>query len=152
MSRSRRAAATAVGAAVFAAVLIAAFGVVSLLVNEDVIITPGLGQVPGIIGVVASLGAVALTIWVRIPARGVWGTLGWVALAAFLGYLAGLGVASVFASRDVVLALAAVGRAATTWPGLVVVAAAILGAAMALAVARGAGENARWPWERDDDE
>lgn len=152
MSHSRRAAATAVGAVVFAAVLIAAFGVVSLLVNEDVIVTPGLGQMPGIIAVAASLGAVAVTIWVRIPARGVWGTLGWAALAAFLGYLVGLGVASVVASADVVLALSAVGRAATTWPGLVVIAAAILAAALALAVAGGAGENARWPWERGDDE
>lgn len=152
MSRSRRAAATAVGAVVFAAVLIAAFGVVSLLVNEDVIVTPGLGQVPGIIAVAASLGAVAVTIWMRIPARGVWGTLGWAALAAFLGYLVGLGVASVVASADVVLAASAVGRAATTWPGLVVIAAAIPAAALALAVARGAGDNARWPWEREDDE
>lgn len=152
MSRSRRAAATAVGAVVFAAVLIAAFGVVGLLVNEDVIVTPGLGQVPGIIAVAASLGAVAVTIWMRIPARGVWGTLGWAALAAFLGYLVGLGVASVVASADVVLAASAVGRAATTWPGLVVIAAAIPAAALALAVARGAGDNARWPWEREDDE
>lgn len=152
MSRSRRAAATAVGAVVFAAVLIAAFGVVGLLVNEDVIVTPGLGQMPGIIAVAASLGAVAVTIWMRIPARGVWGTLGWAALAAFLGYLVGLGVASVVASADVVLAASAVGRAATTWPGLVVIAAAIPAAALALAVARGAGDNARWPWEREDDE
>jgi len=136
----------------FTAVLIAAFGIVSLLMDEDVVVTPGLGQVPGVIAVAASLVAVAVTIWARMPARGIWATLGWVALAAFLGYLAGLGVASVFASTDVVLALAAVGRAATTWPGLVVVSAAIRGAAMALAVARGAGENARWPWERDDDE
>ena len=46
MSRSRRAAATAAGAVLFAAVLIAAFGIVSLLLDEDVIVTPGLGQAP----------------------------------------------------------------------------------------------------------
>ncbi|WP_300591258.1 hypothetical protein [Microbacterium sp.] len=152
MSRSRRAAATAAGAVLFATVLIAAFGFVSLLLDEDVIVTPSLGQVPGVIAVGASLASMALTIWVRMPASGVWGTLLWSGLAAFLGYLAGLGVASVFATADGVLALSAVGRAATTWRGLVVIAAAILGAAMALAIARGAGENARWPWERDDDE
>lgn len=152
MSRSRRAAATAAGVVLFATVLIAAFGFVSLLLDEDVIVTPSLGQVPGVIAVGASLASMALTIWVRMPAPGVWGTLLWSGLAAFLGYLAGLGVASVFATADGVLALSAVGRAATTWRGLVVIAAAILGAAMALAIARGAGENARWPWERDDDE
>ncbi|OJV98112.1 MAG: hypothetical protein BGO47_07335 [Microbacterium sp. 67-17] len=152
MSRSRRAAATAAGVVLFATVLIAAFGFVSLLLDEDVIVTPSLGQVPGVIAVGASLASMALTIWVRMPAPGVWGTLLWSGLAAFLGYLAGLGVASVFATADGVLALSAVGRAAATWRGLVVIAAAILGAAMALAIARGAGENARWPWERDDDE
>ena len=152
MSRSRRAAATAAGVVLFATVLIAAFGFVSLLLDEDVIVTPSLGQVPGVIAVGASLASMALTIWVRMPAPGVWGTLLWSGLAAFLGYLAGLGVASVFATADGVLALSAVGRAATTWRGLVVIAAAILGAAMALAIARGAGGNARWPWERDDDE
>lgn len=152
MSRSRRAAATAAGVVLFATVLIAAFGFVSLLLDEDVIVTPSLGQVPGVIAVGASLASMALTIWVRMPAPGVWGTLLWSGLAAFLGYLAGLGVASVFATADGVLALSAVGRAATTWRGLVVIAAAILGGAMALAIARGAGENARWPWERDDDE
>lgn len=152
MSRSRRAAATAAGVVLFATVLIAAFGFVSLLLDEDVIVTPSLGQVPGVIAVGASLASMALTIWVRMPAPGVWGTLLWSGLAAFLGYLAGLGVASVFATADGVLALSAIGRAATTWRGLVVIAAAILGAAMALAIARGAGENARWPWERDDDE
>ncbi|MBD3751272.1 MAG: hypothetical protein IE935_02255 [Micrococcales bacterium] len=152
MSRSRRAAATAAGVVLFATVLIAAFGFVSLLLDEDVIVTPSLGQVPGVIAVGASLASMALTIWVRMPAPGVWGTLLWSGLAAFLGYLAGLGVASVFATADGLLALSAIGRAATTWRGLVVIAAAILGAAMALAIARGAGENARWPWERDDDE
>ncbi len=152
MSRSRRAAATAAGAVLFAAVLIAAFGIVSLLLDEDVIVTPGLGQAPGIIAVGASLAAVAATIWARMLSPGIWGTLLWSGLAGFLGYLAGLGAASVFASGDVARALSAVGRAATTWPGLVVIAAAILAAAMALAVVCGADENARWPWEREDDE
>jgi len=152
VSSARRAAATAAGAVLYAAVLIAAFGIVSLLLDDDVIVTPGLGQVPGVVAVATSLAAVAGTLWARMPAPGVWGTLGWSALAAFLGYLGGLGVASVVASGDAVLALSAVGRAATTWPGLVVIAAAVVAAAMAVAVARGADQNARWPWEREDEE
>jgi len=85
VSSARRAAATAAGAVLYAAVLIAAFGIVSLLLDEDVIVTPGLGQVPGVVAVATSLAAVAGTLWARMPAPGVWGTLGWSALAAFLG-------------------------------------------------------------------
>lgn len=152
MSRARRAAASAAGAILYAALLIAALGVVSLLTDQDVIVAPGLGQVPGVVAVAASLAAVAGTLWARMPAPGVWGTLGWTALAAFLGYLGALGVAAVLVAGDTALALSAVGRAATTWPGLVVIGSAVVAAAMALAVARGADENARWPWEREDQE
>lgn len=152
MSPARRLAATAVGAVLYAAVLIAGLGIVSLFLDEDVIVAPGLGQLPGVLAVAASIVAVAVTLWARMPEPGIWATLGWAALAAFLGYLGGLGAASVVAAGDVALALSAVGRAATAWPGLVVIGAAVVAAAMALAVARGADQNARWPWEGADDE
>jgi hypothetical protein len=152
VSRARRAAATAAGAVLFAAVLIAAFGIVSLLLDENVILTPGLGQIPGAVAVAASLAALAGTLWTRMPVPGVWGTLAWSALAAFLGYIGGLGAASVIVSADLALALSAVGRAATTWPGLVVAGAAVVAAAMAIAVARGVDADARWPWEHGDAE
>lgn len=151
ISPRRRTAAAAAGAVVFVALVIAAFGLSSLALDEDVIEARGLGQVPGVVAVAVSTAAVAAVIWSRMPRAGIWATIAVAALAGFLGYLGGLLVAGAVAAPDLAIAVAAVGRAATSWPGLVVAAAAAAAAAMSLAVARGAGAQARWPWERDDD-
>lgn len=149
---SRRAAAVAVGTVTFLAVLIAGFGMTSLLLNEDVIETPGLGQAPGAVAVAGSVIALAVSLWLTVGRVGAILTVVLASLAAFLGYILLLALAVALTGSGLGAALGATARAATSWPGLVVAIGAALSAVLAVAVAAGAGTTARWPWEGDDDE
>ncbi|MFB7894097.1 hypothetical protein ACFC1I_17990 [Microbacterium sp. NPDC056044] len=166
----------------FVALLIFGLGMTSLATGEDVIATPGLGQVPGITGVVCATLAFGGGLWAAIartgrrtdaapPARaaspaaaGAGAVAGagaqhpsywgaaWTTAATFLAYLGGVWFGAVFTGADLGVATAVVGRLATTWFGVVVAAAAFVSSWAGIALVRTRARRPRWPWEDEFDE
>ena len=145
--------ALAFATAAFIALLIFGLGMLSLAIGEDVIETPGLGQVPGILATVLATAAFAAGLWgaVRMPHPTFWGAA-WTAAATFLAYLAGLWLGAVTTGADLAAAVAVVGRIATTWFGAVVAGAALVAAWGGIALVRTQARRPRWPWEDEFDE
>ena len=164
----------------YAALLIFGLGMTSLATGEDVIATPGLGQIPGATGVVVALLAFAGGLWVSIrragqPARAdaaprdhgsaappapmagasrhpsYWGAL-WTAVASFVAYLAAVWIAALATGADLAVATGVVGRLATSWFGLAVAGAAFVSAWAGIALVRTRARRPRWPWEDEFDE
>ncbi|WP_141892540.1 hypothetical protein [Microbacterium kyungheense] len=154
----------------FAALTIFGLGMVSLATGEDVIATPGLGQIPGIVGMILAVLAFAGGLWASIgragerrdavtPATSVaardpaasrgpsfWGVV-WTTAAAFLAYIGGVWVAAVATGADLGVATGVAGRLATSWFGAVVAGAAFVSAWAGIALVRTRARRPRWPWE-----
>ena len=166
----------------FVALTIFGLGMTSLLTSEDVIAAPGLGQIPGIAGVVCATLAFAGGLWAAIAragspcgcrgarcragsgSRGRRSPAGagtrhpsywgaaWTTAAAFLAYVGGVWFAAVFTGADLGVATAVAGRLATSWFGLAVAAAAFVSAWSGIALVRTRAHRPRWPWEDEFDE
>jgi hypothetical protein len=159
----------------FAALTIFGLGMTSLATGEDVIATPGLGQVPGIAGIVCATLAFAAGLWVAIgraegdaaarpPATGnatprpiaprhpsYWGAA-WTTAGCFLAYIGGVWLGALFTGAELGVATGVAGRLATSWFGLVVAAAAFVCAWAGIALVRTRARRPRWPWEDEYDE
>jgi len=135
----------------FFALLIAGFGLLSLLSDAEVIPVAGLGQLPGAVGVGAAVALFAVTTWlaVRRP-RPSFLSVPVIALASFLAYLAGVMIGAVFAGTDAARAASAIGAFATSWFAVVLASAALVAGWAAVALVRTRAQRPRWPWERDD--
>jgi hypothetical protein len=135
----------------FAALLIAGLGVTSLLTSSDVIVVPGLGELPGVLAVLAALGAFGGMLWmgIRGPRPSYW-TAPLVAVATFLAYLFGAGIGALLTGHGITAALAVVGALATRWFAIVVVAASVVAAWIGIALVRTRSRRPRWPWEGDE--
>lgn len=135
----------------FVSLVIFGFGMASLFSGEDVIAAPGLGPLPGAVGVTSAAVAFALML---LPAlRGAHPTYFaalWVAAAAFLAYLAGLWLAAVIGGADTAVASAVVGRLVVGGWAPLLAAAAFVCAWGAVAVRRTKANPPRWPWEKDE--
>ncbi len=139
--------------AAFVALLIFGLGMTSLALGEDVVATPGLGQIPGITATVLATAAFAGGLWaaVRRPPASYWGSA-WTTAATFLGYLGGLWFGAVATGAGLAVAVAIAGRIATSWFGLVVAGAALVCAWGGIALVRTRASRPRWPWEDEFDE
>ncbi|WP_374976984.1 hypothetical protein ACEYYH_03915 [Microbacterium trichothecenolyticum] len=140
----------------FVALLIFGLGMTSLVTGAAVIATPGLGQAPGITGVVCATLAFAGGLWAAIARAGTrhpsyWGAA-WTTAATFLAYLGGVWFGAVFTGADLGAATAVVGRLATTWFGVAVAAAAFVSSWSGIALVRTRARRPRWPWEDEFDE
>lgn len=166
----------------FVALAIFGLGMTSLVASQDVIATPGLGQVPGIAGMVLATLAFAGGLWASIRGagatdaaapgetaesapgapRGGPGAAGprhpsfwgaaWTTAACFVAYLAGVWLGAVFSGAGPGVAGGVVGRLATSWFGLVIAAAAFVCAWAGIALVRTRAHRPRWPWEDEFDE
>lgn len=137
----------------FAALMILGLGLTTLATGQEVIQTSGLGQFPGLFGPIAALGAFAGVGWSALsrPRPSFWSVV-WIALCAWIAYLAGVGVVALLAGADPLVALGTVGRLATTWFGTSVAAAALVAGWAAIALVRTRARRPQWPWEHDDEE
>lgn len=148
----RPAVAVALTLAGFFALVIAAFGMVSLLADVEVVPIPGVGQAPGIVGVVVACvvyaGGTAL---VLRPGNRAYTSVLLIAGAVWLGYSASAGLAGAVASRDLAVGLALIARLLIGWPGGVVAGAAAIAAWCAVALVRTRAGRPRWPWEGPDE-
>jgi hypothetical protein len=145
-------AALAYATAGFVALVIAGFGMTSLLMDAEVIAVPGLGAGPGALGVAVATLAFAAAVWATVRAvRPSYGGSAVAAVAAFVGYLAGLWVGALVSGVDLARASAAAGGFATSAFALVLLGAAFVSGWVAVALVRTRAHRPRWPWERDDE-
>lgn len=149
----RRSIAVAFASVGFVALAICGLGVTSLVLDEDVISTPGGGQVPGIVGMIVALAVFAgsLAVALRAPHPSFWNAPV-VALAVFLLYGGGVAIGAAIAGVDPAAAVAAAGRTLVSWFGVIVAAAAVIAAWAGIALVRTRARRPRWGWEGDEDE
>lgn len=139
--------------AAFVALLIFGLGMTSLATGEDVVATPGLGQIPGIVATTLATLVFAGGLWaaVRRSPASYWGSA-WTTAATFLGYVGGLWFGAVATGAGPAVAASVAGRIATSWFGLVVAAAAFVCSWGGIALVRTRARRPRWPWEDEFDE
>ena len=124
----------------------------SLLLEQDIVQTPGLGQVPGILATALTTAAFAVTLWAGLRRRHPsYSLAAWTALSCYLTYVVVVFIAVLVAAETSVAAQVA-GRIATTWFGVVIAAAAAVAAWGGIALARTRAQRPRWPWEDEFDE
>ncbi|MGV9194672.1 hypothetical protein ACQ143_10060 [Microbacterium sp. MC2] len=137
----------------FFALLVAALGVASLLLDQEVIGTEGLGNLPG--AVAAGLSTLAVLGVLLIALRGPRPTYTVsviVMIAAVLAYLVGLWFGAVFAGESLALAAAAAGAFIVSWFGAILAVVAFIAGWVGVALVRTRAERPRWPWESDEDD
>lgn len=137
----------------FVALVILGLGMTSLALDADVIAVRGLGQVPGVIGMLAAAAGFAGSLWigVRSPHPSFW-TAPVAALAAYLGEALGVLAGAVATGADLAAAVAAAGGIAVGWAGLVIGVAGLVAAWGGVALVRTRASRPRWPWEHDEPE
>jgi len=138
----------------FFALAVFGLGAVSVATDRDIISVPGLGPVPGAVGMLAAVLVFALGLGValrRSPATTFLSVPG-IALATALAHLAALWIGVAVASGDLIVATAVAGGLVVGGPSAVMLGAAAIAAWGGIALRRTKAEHPQWPWERDDDE
>ncbi|HET6302957.1 hypothetical protein [Microbacterium sp.] len=137
----------------FIALEIAGLGIATLILDEDVVAASGLGPWPAIAstGLATIVFAAGLALALRAVPPSYW-SAAWIALATALAYVAGAWFGCLFAGADLAVAGSVAGRIATSWFGVVVLAAAAVSAWGGVALTRTRAHRPRWPWEDDEGE
>lgn len=136
----------------FFALVVAGFGMLSLLTDDEVLDVPGLGQLPGVVATAFAVAAYALLTGIVVaPPRPAFALSFAVVAPVFLAYLAGLVVGAMIAGVDLARAVGAVGGFATSWFAALLASAALVCAWAAIALVRTRAERPRWPWEDDEE-
>ncbi|MFT4281962.1 DUF6121 family protein [Microbacterium sp.] len=137
----------------FFALVIAAFGVTSLLADAEVVSVPGLGSLPGALAViVAGVSFAVLTALATRVARPTYRSTIACIVSVFVAYVAGLWLGALITGADLARAGAAVGGFVTSPFFPVLVAATFVCAWTAVALVRTRARRPRWRWEHDEDE
>ncbi|MCR2816778.1 hypothetical protein [Microbacterium jiangjiandongii] len=136
------------------ALLVCGLGVTSLVTDRNVLVAPGAGVIPGVVGATVSVAAVALVLalLLRVPRPSYGGAALLTALMAFLGYVVGLVIGVVIAGVDAGILAALTGSFVLSWFAVVVAAVGAVTGWVAVALVRTRAERPRWPWENDEDE
>ena len=136
----------------FVALLIFGLGMLSLLLDDDVIATRGVGQTAGIAATVSAVAAFAGGLWIAVRSeRPSYGNALWITALVFLAYLAGMWVGAVGSGVSLGTATGVVGRVATTWFGVVIAGAALACSWGGIALVRTRARRPRWRWEDDEE-
>jgi len=143
-------------AALLLALVVCAFGFVSLLTDAEVVADPEAGRLVGPAIVAASVGAVLVFLGLRLPHEHglVVMTLQAVLLAWAAGVVAGT-VAYALATGTLLAALLFALSFMTIGFGVLMPVLTALVVPLAVVTSRaetGGAERPRWPWERDDEE
>lgn len=136
----------------FFALLVGGFGILSLLLDADVISTPGIGLLAGALAAAAAVAGFALVLWraTRAP-RPSYSAAGLATLVAVVAYLALLWIGALVQGAGLALATAAVGGFVTSWFVVLLAGCAFVAGWCGVALVRTEARRPRWPWERDED-
>lgn len=143
-------------AALDLALVVCAFGFVSLLLDVEVVGDPAVGVLVAPLAVGASVAALLVTLGVRLrrPER-MAATVLIAAVAAWSALVVVAVAARLFSSTDAAFESLRFGLVfGAGWFGLLVPACAAFAASLAVLVARGRQggmDRPRWPWERDEE-
>ncbi len=137
----------------FVALVVAALGLLSLVTDTDVIATPGLGPLPGVLAV-AVTGLVLAAALVRVLRSDAPSYLSavWIGIAGFVAYIATVATAAMVGGTAPAVALSAAGQLAIGWPAPTVALCTAGAAWVAVALRRTRTARPRWPWEDEFDE
>lgn len=137
---------------IFIALSIAALGVVSLILDADVIPVRGLGAVPGVIGQVLALGSFAgVLLWGLKASPPTYLTAVPCAIAAYVGEVVGVVVGALVSGADPARGVAAAGSVAVGFAGPVVAAVGLAAGLFGVLLVRARTSGPRWGWEDDED-
>ena len=149
--------AVALATVTFVALVIGSFGVLALVLGEDPVEAPGIGQAPGIAATVVAALVFGAGLWATVGRRhpdsgpSFW-SAAWIALAAGLAYTATLWIAALVTGADFGAAGGAAGRIATSWFGVALVLSAFVCAWGGIALVRTRTRRPRWPWEDEEED
>lgn len=138
----------------FFALALFGLGALSFITDADIISAPGLGQAPGVAGMIVAVAVFASILWLAVKItrpqfRSVWT----IAIVTALAHLLVVGVGVLFASGDFVTALAVMGELITGGASVVLLVAAAIAGWAGVALRRTRAQRPRWPWEsRDSDQ
>ncbi|WP_261812180.1 hypothetical protein [Microbacterium aurugineum] len=137
----------------FFALAVFGLGALSVATDTDIISTPDLGQVPGVVGMLAAVVAFAVLLGVTLRTRrpSFVSTIT-IALVTVLAHLVVVWFAVLLGTSDVVIATAVAGDLVRGGVSAVLLVAALIAAWGGVALRRTRAEHPRWPWERDEDE
>lgn len=128
-------------------------GAVSVVTDTDIIAVPGLGQVPGIVGMLVAMITFAITLWFALRREHpVFSSVPVIALTTALGHLVAVWGAALAGVDDLIIATAVAGDLVRGGASAVLLIAAAIAAWGGIALRRTRTSRPRWPWERDDEE
>lgn len=139
----------ALGAVVFASLIITGDAITSVLTETNPIEVPNASPLIPVVGIAAAVVVWAIVVIRGISRRGSIGTATIAALLASLAYLAGLFISSLGSG---IAATAVVTGIIMNGYILVVVIAGVVTAAATLALSRASGKTPQWPWENETDD
>ncbi|MCM3779883.1 hypothetical protein [Microbacterium hydrocarbonoxydans] len=137
----------------FFALAVFGLGALSVATDADIIAVRGLGQIPGVVGMLAALLAFAIMLWSSLRRQHPsFLSVPTTALAAALSHLIVLWVAVLLARGDLVVATAVAGDLVRGGASAVLLVAAAIAAWAGVALRRTRSGRPRWPWEDEGPE
>ncbi|WP_337459187.1 hypothetical protein [Microbacterium sp. KHB019] len=135
----------------FFALAVFGLGALSIATDADIIPVPGLGQAPGITGMIIAIIVFAGILWLAVRiARPRFRSVWTIAIATTLAHLLAVGFTVLVVTGEFVTALAVMGGLITGGASLIVLVAAAIAGWAGVALRRTRASRPRWPWERDD--
>lgn len=135
----------------FFALVVLGFGILTFVSDRDVIAVPGLGQAPGILGMLAALIAfVGTSRTTLMPDRPTYPPVVVTTLATSLAHLVVVWMAVLIAGHGFVTATSVAGDLIRYGPTMILFFAAAIAAWSGVALRRTRAKSPQWPWERDD--
>ncbi|MCK2037739.1 hypothetical protein KZC51_16545 [Microbacterium sp. SSW1-49] len=137
----------------FFALAVFGLGAVSAATDTDIISVPGLGQGPGVTGMLIALLVFALMLGLTLRRRSPSSAASLaISLATALGHLVGVWIAVLIGTGGLITATAVAGDLVRGGPSVVLIIAAAIAAWSGIALRRTRSARPRWPWERDEEE
>lgn len=137
----------------FFALVVLGFGIITFFTDRDIIATSGLGQVPGILGMLAALIAFIATLRTTlVPPRPAYPPVLLTALATPLAHLFIVWIAVLIAGHGFVTATSVAADLVRYGSTLILFASAAVSAWTGVALRRTRAHRPQWPWEGEDNE
>ncbi|BDZ40582.1 hypothetical protein [Microbacterium suwonense] len=142
-----------IGFVLFAALGILGLGMLSFFADVDILDVPGLEWWPGIVGMIAAIGAFAWMLWpALVRERPSFLSIMPVALIAAVAHVFVVAACALLGGAGMASALTAVAQLVTRGSSGVLMASALIAAWVAIALRRTRGSAPSWPWEHQDTE